>query len=148
MKINQLGIDLIKQFEGCKLSPYKCSAGVATIGYGSTFYPNNIRVQMSDKPITKEYAEELLKSNLKVFEDGVSRYVKSKINSNQFSALVSFAFNLGVGNLAKSTLLKLVNKNPSDPAINLEFMKWNKANGKVLAGLTRRRQAESELYFK
>jgi lysozyme len=78
----------------------------------------------------------------------VSRYVKSKINSNQFSALVSFAFNLGVGNLAKSTLLKLVNKNPSDPAINLEFMKWNKANGKVLAGLTRRRQAESELYFK
>jgi lysozyme len=146
MKINSKGIALIKEFEGCLLNAYKCSAGVPTIGYGATFYENGTKVKIGDK-ITQQRANELLVYHLDLFADKVTPLIKKELNENQFSALVSFAFNLGSGALSKSTLLKKVNANPNDASIGAEFLKWNKAGGKVLAGLTRRRKAESELYF-
>lgn len=146
-KASQKGLDLIKRFEGLELKPYKCPAGIPTIGYGNTYYPSGSKVKLTDPAITKEKAEELLKFLLTSYEKGVDSFCRDDINQNQFDALTSFAYNVGVGNLQKSTLIKKVNKNPSDPTIRAEFLKWNKGAGKVLAGLTRRRQAEADLYF-
>lgn len=147
MRLDQKGYDLIKSFEGLSLKPYRCSAGIATIGYGNTYYENNVKVQMSDAPITKERAEQLLKLNADRFAVKVSNLVHTTITQNQFNALVSFAYNIGSGALASSTLLKLVNKNPNDAMIAKEFLKWNKASGKPVQGLTNRRIKESALYF-
>lgn len=146
-KASQKGLDLIKRFEGLKLKPYLCPASIATIGYGNTYYPSGAKVKLTDPAITKEKAEELLKFLLTSYEKGVDSFCRDDINQNQFDALTSFAYNVGVGNLQKSTLIKKVNKNPNDPTIRAEFMKWNKGGGKVLLGLTRRRQAEADLYF-
>jgi lysozyme len=146
-KASQKGLDLIKRFEGLKLKPYNCPALIPTIGYGNTYYPSGAKVKLTDPAITKEKAEELLKFLLTSYEKGVDSFCRDDINQNQFDALTSFAYNVGVGNLQKSTLIKKVNKNPSDPSIRAEFMKWNKGGGKVLLGLTRRRQAEADLYF-
>ena len=147
-KTGNEGIELIKTFEGFRSAPYKCPAGIPTIGYGATFYPNGKKVTMADKSITEAEATELLKSMLKSFEQYVDSYCIDTITQNQFDALVSFCYNLGPANLKSSTLLKKVNVNPNDPTINAEFMKWTKAGGKTLAGLVRRREAESKLYFK
>ena len=148
MKISQKGIDLIKGFEGLKLSAYKCSANVSTIGYGSTFYPDFKPVKMGDKLKDKQEAEELLKVTLIEFEKNVSALFYNVIlKQNQFDALVSFAFNLGTGALAGSTLFRKVKINPNDQTISLEFAKWVNAGGKRLPGLVRRRKAESDLYF-
>ena len=141
------GIELIKKYEGFRSEPYKCPADVPTIGYGATYYPNGAKVSLSDPSISKEYAEKLLKEMLKTYEVGVDRYVKANINVNQFDALVSFSYNLGLGALQKSTLLKKININPSDPQISNEFKKWVRAGGVVLKGLERRRKEEAELYF-
>ncbi len=146
-KVSQKGIDLIKQFEGISLKPYKCPAGIWTIGYGNTYYPDGNKVKQSDPSITLDKAEELLKFIIAPFEKAVDSFCRDDINQNQFDALVSLAYNIGVGNLQKSTLIKKVNTNPTDPTIKAEFAKWNKAAGKVLLGLTRRREAESKLYF-
>ena len=147
MKLDKSGYDLIKSFEGLSLKPYKCSAGIATIGFGNTYYENNVKVQMSDAVITKQRAEDLLKLNADRFAVKVSSIVHKPINQNQFNALVSFAYNVGSGALASSTLLKLVNINPNDAMIAKEFLKWNKAGGKPIQGLTNRRIKESALYF-
>jgi lysozyme len=142
------GIELIKTFEGFRAAPYKCPAGIPTIGYGATFYPNEKKVTMTDKSITEAEATELLKSMLKSFERYVDSYCIDTITQNQFDALVSFCYNLGPANLKASTLLKKVNANPNDPTIHAEFMKWTKAGGRTLKGLVRRREAEANLYFK
>ena len=147
MRLDQKGYDLIKSFEGLSLKPYKCSAGVPTIGYGSTYYENGIKVQMSDAPITGARAEILLKNVADRFAQKVANLIKKPITQNQFNALVSFAFNVGSGALASSTLLKLVNENPNNAMISKEFLKWKKANGKTIQGLTNRRIKESALYF-
>ena len=148
MKISQTGIDLIKSFEGLKLTAYKCSAGVPTIGYGSTFYPDFKPVKMGDKLKSIQEAEELLKVTLIEFEKNVSALFYNVIlKQNQFDALVSFAFNLGTGALAGSTLFRKVKINTNDKTIALEFAKWVNAGGKKLPGLIRRRKAESDLYF-
>lgn len=146
MKVNKSGIGLIKTFEGCLLNAYLCPAKVWTIGYGSTQYLDGKPVKQGDK-ITQQQAEELLIDTVNIFAEGVSKLIKVELNDNQFSALVSFAFNLGIGNLQKSALLKKVNENPNNHMIRTEFAKWNRAGGKVLNGLTRRRNAESQLYF-
>ena len=146
MKLDKSGYDLIKSFEGLSLKPYKCSAGIATIGYGNTYYENNVKVQMSDAVITKQRAEDLLKLNADRFAVKVSNIVHKPITQNQFNSLVSFAYNLGSGALASSTLLKLVNINPNDAMIAKEFLKWNKAGGKPIQGLTNRRIKESAFY--
>jgi lysozyme len=149
MNISKTGIQLVKEFEGLRLNAYKCSAGVATIGYGSTFYPDKSNVKMGDVLRDKDEAEVLLIASLKDFDIYVSKYTKSvKLTQYQFDALVSFAFNCGLGALGSSTLLKKVLSNPNDPNIALEFAKWNKGGGKVLKGLVKRRAKEAELYFK
>ena len=146
MQLNDKGKDLIKFYEGCKLIAYKCSAAKDTIGYGNTFYENGTSVKPGDK-ITQERANELFEIIAKEFADKVAPLVKSAVTPNQFAALTSFAYNAGIGNLKSSTLLKKVNANPNDPTIDLEFAKWVRANNKVLAGLEKRRAAESKLYF-
>lgn len=147
MKLNEKGYDLIKKFEGYSDRPYKCPAGIPTIGYGNTYYPNGVKVKLTDKPITKEYANEILAFVADNFAKDVLKVIKSNITVNQLNALTAFAYNLGMTNFRNSTLLKLVNHNPKDANIAKEFLKWNKSNGKVLNGLTNRRIAESALYF-
>jgi lysozyme len=144
---NQFGIDLIKKFEGFKSNPYKCPAGVNTIGYGSTFYPDGSKVKLTDPAITEEKATDLLLDLLKPFQKSVDSFCRDDVNSNQFSALCSFCYNVGPNNLKGSTLLKKVNKDPNDLTIKDEFLKWNKSGGKTLTGLTIRRMAEAKLYF-
>ena len=148
MKIDQKGIDLIIKWEGLRLKPYLCSAGVPTIGYGSTYYANGTKVSLKDPEITKECAVELFKSTIKNYEDAVTIMIGSKtITQNQFNALVSFAYNLGNNALRTSTLLKKVLANPSDKTIENEFNKWVNAGGKKLQGLVHRRREEAQMYF-
>jgi len=147
MKINNAGLELVKSFEGMRLAPYKCAAGIPTIGIGATFYQDGRKVTMQDPPMTEAQVTALLQFHLQKFEKDVSRLVKVPLGSNQFSALVSFAFNCGTGNLQNSTLLKKLNALDYAGAAN-EFLKWDKANKQVLAGLTRRRKAERELFLK
>ena len=139
--------EFLKSKEGLKLNAYLCPASKWTIGYGNTFYENGIKVKRGDR-ITKERAEQLFLNILNQFGKEVKSLIKVKLNDNQFSALVSFAYNVGIGNLSKSTMLRLVNENPENQLIKNEFMKWNKGGGKVLNGLTIRRKKESEIYFK
>lgn len=140
MKTGIQGIKLIKKFEGCKLTAYKCPAGIWTIGYGHT---RNVH---KGEVITQQQADELLKQDLLVYEAGIN-VMRLNINQNQFDSLVSFAFNLGLGALQKSTLLKRIKVNPNDPKIKDEFLRWSYAGGKQLKGLLLRRQAECDLYF-
>jgi lysozyme len=146
MKLNQKGIDLMHQFEGCKLVAYLCPAKVWTIGWGNTYYESGRKVKEGDT-ISQERADRLFEYIADGFAVQVRSTIKETLTENQFSALVSFAYNVGIANLKSSTLLKKVNINPSDPTIFDEFLRWNKAGGKELAGLTRRRQAEANLYF-
>ena len=147
MKLNKAGADLIKEFEGCKLKSYQCSALRWTIGYGNTFFEDGAPV-VAGNAITQQKAEQLFELISNEFSAKVAKLVTSNVTDNQFASLVSFAYNCGIVNLQKSTLLKKVNANHNDLSIRAEFMKWNKAGGKVLAGLTRRREAEANLYFK
>lgn len=146
-RISTKGVDLIKQFEGLRLKPYLCSAGVPTIGYGNTFYEDGTKVKMTDPPIAEGRATQLLYFILGNFEKHVDSYCRDDINQYQFDALVCFAYNVGTGALKSSTLLKKVNANPNDTTIRDEFMKWTRAGGKQLTGLVRRRTAEADLYF-
>jgi lysozyme len=147
MTLNDKGYQLIAKHEGLRLSPYLCPANVPTIGYGNTFYPSGKKVTMQDKPITQATAMWMLKETANKFAQDVDRLVTSNITQNQFNALVSFAFNLGSAALGRSTLLRKVNLNSKDTSITQEFMKWNKAGGRVLSGLTKRRADEAALYF-
>ena len=146
MRLNDKGIDLMHDFEGLKLQAYLCPANVPTIGWGNTFYESGRKVQMGET-ITKERADGLFLWVANSFATQVRSMLKVQLNENQFSALVSFTYNVGNANLRSSTLLRLVNANPNNPNIRAQFLRWNKAGGKELAGLTRRRQAESNLYF-
>ena len=150
--MTEKGLKLIADFEGLPkknpLDAYWDKYGkVWTIGYGATHYLDGSPVKEGDKLKSKEEAMELLRAMTKQYEDAVYKLVEHPINYYQADALTSFAYNCGVGNLKKSTLLKKVNKDSSDPSIRDEFAKWNKSGGKVLAGLTRRRKAEADLYF-
>lgn len=149
MTINAATLELVKHFEGCYLTAYQCPAGVWTIGYGHTGLTHNDGSVFKGRKISQNEADSLLARDLEIFAVGVSRLLLTKaaaeLNDNQFGALVSFAFNVGLGNLSKSTLLRRVNalRLKDCPA---EFLKWNRAAGKVLRGLTRRRQSESNLF--
>ena len=145
-KGSQKLIDLIKKFEGCKLEAYKCPAGIPTIGFGSTLYENGERIKLGDK-IDLKRAEQLLANTLGTYELFVDANTRDDISQGQFDALVDFAYNCGNGNLKSSTLLKKVNLNPNDKTIKDEFMKWTRANGKIMNGLINRRKAEVEVYF-
>lgn len=147
MKLNKEGYLLITKFEGLSLKPYLDSIKVPTIGYGNTYYTDGKRVTLLDKEITKEVAFDVFKEVANRFGKRVDELVTSNINQNQYNALVSFAYNVGTGNFASSTLLKKVNKNPNDLTIKDEFLRWNKAGGKVINGLTNRRNEEANIYF-
>ncbi len=140
-QINAEGLALIKEFEGLELKAYLCPAKVWTIGYGST--GAHVKPGMV---ITEAEAERLLRKDLARFEQAVSR-VCPEATDNQFAAMVSLAFNVGEAAFAKSTLAKLHNAKAYKGAAD-EFPKWNKAGGKVLAGLSRRRARERDLYRK
>ena len=145
MKVSNL--DLIINFEGFSGKPYLCPAGIPTIGFGSTRYPDGTKVTIDDKEVTKEEALSILRGTLESFEKTVNTLVKPKLTQNQFDALVSFVYNVGSGNFSSSTLLVKLNQGKYLEAAN-EFLKWNKAGGKFLSGLTRRRAAERELFLK
>lgn len=141
MNISEKGISLIKNFEGCRLEGYKCPAGVPTIGYGHT--GSEVHVGMK---ITQSEADRLLKNDLIVHCNNVSKLVNVPLNQNQFDALVSLEYNIGYGAFLKSTLLKLLNQKKYNEAAE-QFLRWKYAGGKVLAGLERRRKAEKELFL-
>lgn len=147
MKPSQKAVDLIKQFEGFRANAYLCPANVPTIGYGSTSWGNGQRVKLGEV-VSMTTAEKLLMVDLEKRSKALEGL---KINQNQFDALISFVYNLGVGAFKGSTLFRKVQQNPEDVTIRHEFMKWNKARvaGKLmeLKGLTRRRDAEANLYY-
>lgn len=145
MQTSEKGIALIKQFEGCKLTAYRDSVGVWTIGYGWT-QPVDGKPIRAGMTIKQETAERLLKTGLVSYESDVSRLVKVGLNQGQFDALVSFTYNLGARSLSTSTLLRKLNAGDYAGAAD-EFLRWNKAGGKVLNGLTRRREAERALFL-
>ena len=146
MKTSKAGLDLIKQFESFRAAPYLCSAGVPTIGYGTTVYPNGIKVKLSDQKITQQLAETFLQHHVNAIEKDVSRLVKVTLSQNQFDALMSFVYNVGLGAFRDSTLLKLLNAGDIDGA-SKQFERWNKAGGKIVDGLTNRRNAEKALFL-
>ena len=151
MEINQSGIDLIVKYERFSAKPYLDPVGIPTIGYGSTYYEDGTRVKMSDPSISKKRAEILFTYVLSETIINIKRYLKVKLNSNQFSAIVSLVYNIGIGNFSTSTLLRLLNKGNFSGAAD-QFLVWNKArvNGKlkVLNGLTKRRAEERALFLK
>jgi lysozyme len=134
-------MDLIQQFEGCKLTAYLCPAGVWTIGWGSTGIGVSKGVTW-----TQAEADERYKKDMGAFKTGVKKLVTVPINNNQLEALTSFAYNLGLGALKGSTLLKYLNAGNYQAAAN-QFLRWDKAGGKVMAGLARRRTAERNLFL-
>ncbi len=154
MKTSLRGIQLIKDFEAFRARPYPCEAGVPTIGYGSTFYPNGKKVTLQDAPISEHAASAMLELIVARFERDVESLVKVPLNQNQFDALVSFCFNVGsdidadtiAEGLGDSTLLKKLNAGDYAGAAN-EFTKWNKVKGKVSNGLTKRRKLEQSLFL-
>lgn len=137
--------ELIKHFEGVKLTAYADPIGIPTIGIGTTRYENGAKVKLGDV-ITEERALQLLAHDVTKFAQAVNSRIKTTIHQHHFDALVSFTYNVGIGNFEASTLLKLLNRADFNGA-SKEFVRWNKAGGKVLAGLTRRRQAEAELFL-
>ena len=146
MRINETGLNLIKTFEGFRSEPYFCSAMVATIGYGSTWSFDGSRVTLSHPRINETEAKELLLREIRNSEKAVDRLIKVKLNENEFSALCSFVYNLGSGNLQSSTLRAKLNRDDYEGAAN-EFPKWRRAGGKVLKGLVLRRKMEQDLFL-
>ena len=139
MKIGSTGVDLIKHFESCKLTAYQDSVGIWTIGWGHTG-----SVKKGDI-WTQGEADNILLNDLDKFEGYVNQYVKVPLTQNQFDALVSWTFNLGPGNLKSSTMLTKLNEKKYDE-VPSQMKRWNKAGGKVLCGLERRRNAEAAMF--
>ena len=139
METSSEGISLIQKFEGCELEAYQCSAGVWTIGYGHT------KGVVEGMTITKEQAEQMLVDELHEYENYINEYVTVALSQNQFDALVSWVYNLGPANLKASTMLKVLNSGKYED-VPSQMKRWNKAGGKVLEGLIRRREAEACLF--
>lgn len=142
MKLDENGYKALHKREGLKLKPYLDTQGVPTIAMGNTYYVGGRKVTMNDKPLTLEQANELSKIVADDFAKEVFKVIKSKVNQNQFNALVSLAYNIGVHAFRKSTVLRLVNINPNNASIASAFMMWTK--NKELIG---RRKSEVTQYF-
>lgn len=140
-QVNEAGLALIKEFEGCRLTAYLCPAGVPTIGYGAT--GQDIRLGMI---WTQEQADERLAEDVAQFAGMVDEVIQVDCSDNEFSAMVSLAFNIGGRAFRNSTLARLVNEGNFAGAAK-QFARWNKAGGRELAGLTRRREAERDLFL-
>lgn len=147
MRISDDGVEFIAKFEGLRLAAYKCSAGVWTVGLGSTRYEDGSPVKAGDVLESEAAAYSLFKNTVGKYEEAVN-LLNAKLTQNQFDALVSLVYNIGAGAFAKSTVAKRVRANPNDPLIRTAIQMWSKAGGRVLAGLVRRRNAEADLYFK
>ena len=141
----EIAAALCRRFEGLHLRPYLCPAGVPTIGYGATYYEDGTRVTLSDPPISRQRAEELLGWHIEnVYRPAVLKLCPGADTPERLAALIDFAFNLGVGNLRASTLRKRVNAKRWDD-VRTELMRWTKAGGRELRGLVKRREAECAL---
>lgn len=147
MKTSKAGIDLIAEFEGFSAKPYLCPAKVPTIGFGSTRYADGRKVTLQDQPVTRDEAGVLLAATLVNFEDAVNKAVTIDIEQCQFDAMVSLCYNIGGANFKSSTLVKMLNAGDPLAFVAKQFLRWNKAGGKELAGLTRRREAERRLFL-
>ena len=157
MITSEKGIQLIKHFEGCHFKPYLCPALLWTIGYGHVLYPEQNRLPLAQR---KSYnlkiehfrnweqseVDALLKQDLQRFERGVLRYITVPLKQNEFDALVSFSFNLGLGTLQRSSIRSKLNRGDKEGAIDT-LLKYCRAGGKILRGLERRRAAEADLFF-
>ena len=148
MIVSKNGLDLIKEFESFRAKPYLCPSQKATIGFGSTYYPDGKKVTLQDKEITEEKAFEILEyiAN-KDFGSNINKVVKVPLNQNQFDALVSFSYNIGNENFNSSTLLRWLNQGNYKEA-SMQLLRWNKSKGIVLNGLTKRRKSEKALFDK
>lgn len=146
MNIGDRGLDLIRAFEGFRADPYLDAVGVPTIGYGSTYYPDGQRVRLTDPPISEPEARRLMQATLAEFEDGIADALQVEVTQSQFDALICWAFNIGVSAAQNSTLMKKLNSGDYFGAAD-QFLRWNKAGGVTLRGLTRRREAERELFL-
>ena len=145
MSVNQATLNLIKQFEGCKLTAYQDIVGVWTIGYGTTAMADVGIVPAKGMTITQERAEDLLRLGVDKFAATVNALITAKVNANEFGACVSLAYNIGPNAFAKSTVLRELNAGHKDKAA-AAFRMWNKAGGQVVKGLTNRREAEATLF--
>jgi lysozyme len=141
-----LAAELCRKFEGFRANPYLCPAGVPTIGFGSTYYADGRKVTLQDAPITKEEADVLLMHELQTtYAAGVIRLCPGLVShEGRFNAVVDFCYNLGVGRLQTSTLRRKINAQDWEGAVE-QLLLWNKAGGRILLGLERRRQAEAVL---
>jgi lysozyme len=144
--LSENGLAILKKFEGLCLSAYRCPAGIPTIGYGSTRYPDGNPVCINDSIDSEAKASEILCYTLLDFEKVVNAHLPN-LRQAQFDALVLFTYNIGIAAFTSSTLLKRAKLNSSDPRISDEFLRWNRAGGIVLAGLQTRRIEEARLYF-
>jgi lysozyme len=145
--VSDAGVNLIISFEGLKLSPYPDAVGIPTIGYGTIMYPDGRKVSLNDPEITQAEATEYLQHQMNLKASAVEGMVTVDLNDNEFAALVCFAYNVGVGGLHGSTLLTMLNAGQDRTAVADQFLRWNKAGGREIPGLTRRRQAERSLFL-
>lgn len=152
MKLSMQGLELIKQFEGFRSAPYRCPAGVWTIGYGNTYYADGTKVKSTDKPLTKKEASELKLAIINQdFAPAINNLLADeikagKISQPMFDALISLAYNIGLKGLSNSSVIRLL-KSGNITAAADAFLRWNKSNGRVLTGLVNRRKQERELFL-
>ena len=146
MKASQKCFNIIKEFEGCKLAAYLCPAGIWTIGIGSTHYGDGTPVTKNRTLPTEKAAIALLAATIGQYEKAVNA-MTVELTQNEFDALVCLCYNIGAGNFLKSTLVKMLKAGDDKAEIAQQFLRWDKAGGKPLAGLTRRRNAEAELFL-
>lgn len=145
--VSDAGVNLIISFEGLKLSAYLDSVGIPTIGYGTTRYPDGSKVSLNDPEITETQAREYLEHEMNKAAAAIESSAQVTLNDNEFAALVCFSYNVGIAAFQGSTLLKMLNANQDRTAVADQLLRWNKAGGKELPGLTRRRQAERSLFL-
>lgn len=146
MQVSETGINLIKRHEGFRAAPYRCPAGVPTIGYGATYYAEGKRVALTDEPLSETQAASLLRLHVQSYADGIDRYVQVPLTQGQFDALVSWAYNIGLEAARTSTLMRVLNSGNYRAAAD-QLLRWNRGGGRVLPGLTRRRQEERCLFL-
>jgi len=147
-QLDQAGLNLIKQFEGCILRPYLDSVKIPTIGYGQTYYPaTGVKVTMNDPAITQQEADQMFLAMVKPYELAVYSTTRDDITQNNFNALVSFTYNIGTAGFKNSSVLKLVNQKITDERLKNAFLMWTKAGGRVIQGLVNRRTKEYAAYI-
>jgi lysozyme len=146
MNISKEGIDFICQFEGFRSQPYQDSVGVWTIGYGTTMYPNGLRVTQNDREITEDEGKTYLQHHIEHRVIHAITELPVTLKQNQIDALCSFIYNLGIGSFERSTLRKDIIQGADKAKIKADFGMWVKAGGNILPGLIKRRNAEADLY--